>query len=66
MSLFSGTKREITDDDLGLLVTREGKHLRVEIGDRSVLFTGSSPEQFAQHYRSALEASSIPLLEVCI
>jgi hypothetical protein len=59
MALFGRTKRELTDEHLGLRVKREGKHLRVVIGDQSMLFTGSSPEQFAQHYRSALEAIAL-------
>lgn len=53
---FGRTKREIIDDQLGLRVTRERNHIRAVIGDRSVLFAGSSPEQFLQHYRCALDA----------
>ena len=53
---FGRTKREIIDEQLGLRVTRERNHIRVVIGDRSVLFAESSPEQFLQHYRHALNA----------
>ncbi len=53
---FGRTKREIVDEQLGLRVTREGKHIRVVIGDRSVMFAESSPDQFLQHYRCALDA----------
>jgi hypothetical protein len=43
------------DEQLGLIVTREGKHIRVVIGERSMLFTGTTPEQFARDYRSVLD-----------
>ena len=53
---FRPTKREIIDEQLGLQVTRERNHIRVVIGDRNLLFAESSPEQFLQHYRCALDA----------
>ena len=54
MVLFGRTKREIIDEQLGLRVTREGNQIRVVIGDRSVLFAGSNPEQFVQDYRATV------------
>jgi hypothetical protein len=57
MRFFGQTrKRELVDEQLGLRVLREGKHLRVLISDRSMLFLGSSPEQFVRDYRAALAA----------
>jgi len=53
---FGRTKREVIDERLGLRVTREGKHIRVVIGDRSVMFAESSPEDFLQNYRCALDS----------
>jgi len=48
-------KHEMVDEQLGLRVLREGKHIRVLIGDRSMLFSGDSPEQFVRDYRAALD-----------
>jgi hypothetical protein len=56
MALFTRSKRELIDEQLCLRVTREGKHIRVVIADRSMLFTGTSPEQFVQDYRAAHDA----------
>jgi hypothetical protein len=57
MRFFGRTrKRERVDEQLGLRVLREGKHIRVLIGDRSVLFSGTSPEHFVRDYRAALAA----------
>ena len=55
---FSGRtrRRELVDEQLGLRVLREGKHIRVLIADRSMLFSGASPEQFVRDYRAALAA----------
>ena len=56
MRFFGRTrKREMVDEQLDLRVLREGKHLRVLIGDRSMLFSGASPEQFVRDYRAALD-----------
>ena len=56
MRFFGRTrKREMVDEQLGLRVLREGKHIRVLIADRSMLFSGASPEQFVRDYRAALD-----------
>jgi hypothetical protein len=54
MALFARSNRELIDEQLCLRVTREGNHIRVVVADRSMLFTGTSPEQFVQDYRAAL------------
>jgi hypothetical protein len=61
MGLFSrDEEREIVDESLHLRIVREGKYIRVMIGDRSALFSGSSPEQFLQYYRAALKVIDPP------
>jgi hypothetical protein len=45
----------MVDEQLGLRVLHEGKHIRVLIADRSMLFSGASPEQFVRDYRAAID-----------
>lgn len=57
MRFFTRTRRhEALDPSLDIRIVTEGEHIRVTVADRTMLFAGSTPDQFLRDYRSCINA----------
>ncbi|HEV8484189.1 MAG TPA: hypothetical protein VGV87_11650 [Blastocatellia bacterium] len=57
MAVFGRNKPEVLrDDTLEIKLVKEGRRLKVILGERSVLFSDVNPEQFLLDYRESLSA----------
>src|SRR6476659_6860534 len=57
MAVFGRNKPEVLcDDTLDIKLVKEGRRLKVILGERSVLFGDVIPEQFLHDYRESLPA----------